>query len=195
MILDATCSRLRIWPKEADVRIDITRSARPDVQADARRLPFKDACFSAVYCDPPHLVIKGKASDRVSAEFRERARGYGEIDRFDRFSAWPSKAIWYDFCEKTNIEFARVLADYGMLFYKIPNGKSSSCINVQELLDRMTNFELRRDESVKSRGFFSRMNEKRGRPPTMIHYLALRKKSTPVGLPFSSRPASALPAR
>ncbi len=38
------------------VRVDIRRAAAPDVQADARRLPFADGTFAAVMIDPPYSV-------------------------------------------------------------------------------------------------------------------------------------------
>lgn len=38
------------------VRVDLRAAARPDVQADGRRLPFRDASFSGVLIDPPYSV-------------------------------------------------------------------------------------------------------------------------------------------
>ncbi len=38
------------------VRVDIRSAAAPDVQADARRLPFADGTFAGVMLDPPYSV-------------------------------------------------------------------------------------------------------------------------------------------
>ena len=38
------------------VRVDVRRVAAPDVQADARRLPFADGTFAGVMIDPPYSV-------------------------------------------------------------------------------------------------------------------------------------------
>ena len=38
------------------LRVDLRQAARPDVRADATRLPFRDASFAAVMIDPPYTV-------------------------------------------------------------------------------------------------------------------------------------------
>jgi ubiquinone/menaquinone biosynthesis C-methylase UbiE len=37
-----------------DVRLDMNPAVRPTVVADAARLPFSDAAFDTVLCDPPY---------------------------------------------------------------------------------------------------------------------------------------------
>ena len=36
------------------IRVDLRQDARPDVRADARCLPIRDACISAILIDPPY---------------------------------------------------------------------------------------------------------------------------------------------
>jgi SAM-dependent methyltransferase len=43
-------------PHGHGLRVDLRAAARPDVRADARRLPFRDAIFAAVMIDPPYTV-------------------------------------------------------------------------------------------------------------------------------------------
>ena len=42
MILDATCSYARVWPKHATIRIDIRPQTKPDIVMDATELKFSD---------------------------------------------------------------------------------------------------------------------------------------------------------
>ncbi len=66
-------------PRGHGMRVDIRQGARPDVRADARRLPFRDASFRAVAIDPPYTVeyaadLYGIEYARPSALLREAAR-------------------------------------------------------------------------------------------------------------------------
>lgn len=45
-----------LGPDAGGVRVDLHAEARPDVQADGRRLPFRDNTFRAVLIDPPWSV-------------------------------------------------------------------------------------------------------------------------------------------
>ena len=128
MILDATCSTKKIWPANATVRIDKSRNVRPDVQADARNLPFRPGIFDKIYCDPPHLIArKGWELEQpeVGAYFasvnRHRRGMYHQhiLNNYRRFGLWHSREDWLDFIEKTDGEFALALRTDGTLFYKL----------------------------------------------------------------------------
>jgi SAM-dependent methyltransferase len=170
--LDATCSLKRRWPEIADVRIDIDPAARPDVVADATRLPFAPGSFDRVYCDPPHFVrFDGDESwQRQFSEHRSRPRS-----KYARFSAWPNRKRWLDFCSRSASEFARVLVPGGRLVYKAPDGSRSHkrLIDYREVIAaaqsaglRLETFDLKISEGLMSRG-----NVRRGRSPTLVLYL------------------------
>jgi hypothetical protein len=174
-VLDATCSISRRWPQEADVRVDINPSAKPDVVADARYLPFRDGAFSDVYCDPPHLVGFGE-KDRSWNEDLDYVPGYA------RFSKWKERANWIVFMTRTNAEFARVLRTEGLLHYKIPDGTRSHgrMIDAGELRSFMSHFQTVSDVTKISDGHMARINRKQGKAPTIIHYLTMQKTSSQI---------------
>ena len=49
IILDATCSYARIYPKFATIRIDIRPQTKPDIVMDAKDLKFIDNYFDEIY--------------------------------------------------------------------------------------------------------------------------------------------------
>jgi hypothetical protein len=170
--LDATCSLKRRWPAEASVRVDIDPEARPDVRADATRLPFADRSFDRVYCDPPHFVrFDGdRAWQRQFHEDRGKARA-----KYTRFSAWPNRRAWRDFCTRSAAEFSRVLVAGGHLLYKVPDGSRSHkrVIDYREVIraTRGTGLDLETFDVAISEGLLSRGNVRRGRAPTLVFYL------------------------
>lgn len=170
LVLDATCSVGRGWPAYADLRIDIDPAARPDILANASRLPLKDGVVSEVFCDPPHFVAF-PGDVRWKLDFaRANPRG------FQRFSYWPTRAVWLTFLERSTAEFHRVLAPGGTLRYKAPDGSKSHgrMIDYREVCGQ-PGFELVQDRRVISDSVLTRRNRKRGRSATVVHYLALRR--------------------
>ena len=175
LVLDATCSRGRKWPLQADVRIDILSSVLPDITADACNLPFKSGRFAEVYCDPPHMVaFDGDSSWKEDWEAR-LPRG------FRRFSYWPNRAEWLTFLKRSGMEFHRVLIQGGTLHYKVPDGLRSHgrMIDVSEVRS-LPGFTVVSDVAVQSNSVLSRTNVKRMCSPTTIHYLTMRKGVRPM---------------
>lgn len=171
MILDATCSQYRKWPSHADVRMDILLSVRPDIVADACHLPFKDGCFSEIYCDPPHMVaFDGDVSWKQDWDSRLPTS-------FRRFSYWKNRVEWRRFLMASGREFYRVLIPSGKLHYKVPDGSRSHgrMIDVTEVR-QLTGFIVLRDETVQGNSIISRVNQKRGCRATMVHYVTLMKR-------------------
>lgn len=125
LVLDTTCSEKKVWPRFASLRIDIRSKAGPDVQASATNLPFRDALFTEVYCDPPHMIKKKKTSEEpvMSAWFASKNRKLYPHQHFlnciGRFSSWTSREEWLNFIQQTNAEFYRVLKPNGVLHYKL----------------------------------------------------------------------------
>ena len=109
MILDATCSDKKIWPRYASIRMDIRRDVNPDIVASACYLPFKDGIFQEIYCDPPHLIRNSEL--KPSSIYAKHS--------MNRFALWRTKNHWLKFATSTNKEFARVLKTSGKLEYKI----------------------------------------------------------------------------
>ena len=167
MILDATCSIKRIWPKVADVRMDISPLAHPDVVGDCKRLPFADESFDSVYCDPPHLT--GKAGIKRVMDPQKTT------PTFARYSRFENPAAWIRFVHAATNEFYRVLKPHGFLRWKLPDGSRShgTMVHYADAFD--PRFGTVADISVPSKGPFSRLNVVRGHRPCMIHYLTLEK--------------------
>ncbi len=174
MILDATCSSKRLWPAVADVRVDISRAAHPDVLADCRHLPFADATFDAVYCDPPHLV--GGRGTKWAAD---KASGGHMTADFQRFSSWENLDEWHRFVEEATAEFHRVLKIGGLLRWKLMDGARSHgrIIDYEHVFNGTLNgFEILADVRVFSRGPLARTNTKRWGSHSYVHYITLRKE-------------------
>lgn len=147
MILDATCSFGKIWPKHASIRIDVRSECKPDMVMDAKDLKFPDNYFDEIYCDPPHLIRKGGASQRIKTY--RRLSGRRTPDPFTRYGHWNNQEEWFEFAEKTNKEFYRCLKPKGLLYYKIT--EAGGCTKPSDLVQRMTNFELLEDRVVPSK--------------------------------------------
>ncbi|MDE1820985.1 MAG: hypothetical protein KGJ23_08425 [Euryarchaeota archaeon] len=168
LVLDSTCSQKRAWPERADVRVDVAKGARPDVLADDTRLPFKEGAFSEVYCDPPHLVGRGK----------KWVSDLSYIPDYGRFSRWGTFAEWFQFLEKVNGEFGRVLEPGGLLHFKVPDGSRSHgrMVDRGDLEVLLTGFTVVEDKRVQSDGHLARINKKRGKGPSFVHYVTLKRK-------------------
>lgn len=147
LILDATCSFRKIWPKSATYRIDIRPETNPDIVMDARDLKFPNNYFDHIYCDPPHLMRRGKDLTRIKVY--RRLSGRRSPDAFTRYGFWENEADWFDFIEKTNKEFHRCLKPSGILHYKITEG--GGCTKPLDLVQRMSNFELVEDRITQSK--------------------------------------------
>jgi hypothetical protein len=168
MILDATCSFSHIWPKHATVRIDIRPECKPQIVMDARDLKFPDNYFDEIYCDPPHFIRKNGTVSKMI--INRRLDGKRSPDPITRYGVWKNIEEWYDFIEKTNNEFCRVIKPNGILHYKMTEGKG--CMTITSLLNRMTNFELIEDKS-KYKGI-STMGK------GILHFLKFKVKFTEI---------------
>ena len=172
LTLDATCSSKRIWPAHADVRIDISPAAKPDFLMDARRTAFRDGTFAEIYCDPPHNVFPPSA-----VGFAAEHTGARGNPNYTRFSAWPSRAAWFEFLDGVNREFARILRPDGVLRFKCPDGTRTHSRSIARRdLTRLTNCECAADELVAQRGPFAAINRKMGRVVTPMHIVAFKKR-------------------
>ena len=142
IILDATCSFSKIWPKFATVRIDVRPECKPDIVMDAKDLKFTDNYFDEIYCDPPHFIRKAPLSPRI--KIVRRLSGRKSPDAFTRYGWWKSEEEWFDFIEKTNKEFYRCLKKDGLLHYKITD--AGGCTKPSDLIEKMTNFKVIEDK-------------------------------------------------
>lgn len=142
VILDATCSFAKIWPKHATVRIDIRPETHPDIVMDAKNLQFPDNHFDQIYCDPPHIIRDG---DLTRIKQYRRLQGRRSPDLFTRYGVWKNVEEWFDFVAKTNNEFYRTLKPQGKLFYKIT--EAGGCTKPLDLIIRMTNFRMIEDKT------------------------------------------------
>jgi len=161
LILDSTCSTLRAWPEQADVRIDISRKAHPDIVATACALPFADHVFDEIYCDPPH-----------------RVRPFGRDRKYDRFTTWNRYANWRRFLVAVDREFSRCLKPTGLLHFKISDGAIAASHMIRKTdLAGLTNFVEVSDYMVPSKGFYARSNQKLGRRPSIVHFVTLQPRA------------------
>ena len=165
VILDATCSYGRIWPKHATIRIDIRPEVHPDIVMNAIDLKFQDTYFDVIYCDPPHLFSPGK---QTIAVLHRRMGGRMSPTMFQRYGWWNTRKDWLAFIKGTNREFYRCLKRTGTLEYKILDGKGNGTTHLSELLEGMTNFTVVADRMTKSRTNFN-SNSK-------CHWLTLKPK-------------------
>ena len=142
MILDATCSDKRRWPKFASVRLDIRREVFPDIQADACCLPFRDRVFDAIYVDPPWVKDGGKES-KALWELREAAPLGG------RFGGFTKRNQFLKFIFGINCEFERCLKSEGRIHMKIgwhPSGSSNgSLLSKHGDIQYLSNFEVEQE--------------------------------------------------
>ena len=80
-----------------------------------------------------------------------------------RFGFWKTKEEWFDFIEGTNKEFERCLRQNGVLEYKIMAKVGNKFASSADLM-KMTNFEIIKDKTTKSRN----KNE--------VHWLTMKPK-------------------
>ena len=150
LILDSTCSTLKIWPRFASLRMDICREVLPDVCASATHLPFRDGVFSAIYCDPPHRV-----------GVTQEPKIFGKDKDYPRFGYWKSRKEWLHFLGLINQEFFRCLKTNGLFHLKITDGAvSSSTIGMRDVA-LLTNFEEEHIKRSASKGYFATLNKKK----------------------------------
>lgn len=152
MILDATCSFRKNYPKFATIRIDIRPETNPDIVMDAKDLKFTDNYFDEIYCDPPHLKRKG---EHKTESFKRRLTGRTSPGFWKRYGSWENKEQWLEFVEKTNIEFSRCLKPKGILNYKITD---SPIIKYEEFISKMTNFKILECKNVQSKSNLAKGN-------------------------------------
>lgn len=175
-VLDATCSLKRRWPEVADVRVDISLAARPDVRANATQLPFADATFTEVYCDPPFNIYR-------TGTKRDLAIRAKEGDDYGRFGHYETLAEWRSFVGALGREFARVLVPHGVLHFKVSHGireqgsqkgrLSGANVPYTDVV-ALPQFQLIEDLIVRARGPFAGL---KGSPPR-VHYLTLARRDT-----------------
>ena len=169
LVLDATCSDKKIWPRFANIRMDVRKEVKPDIVADARYLPFRTRVLSRIYCDPPHFIRRRLWEHQSKGKFFASVnRGIYPHEHFvnsmKRYGCWKSVKEWNDFVEHTNDEFARCLKEDGVLEYKIADGRHRDMTQRKDL-DVMNNFEVL--ESTITRSPFGK---------TPIHWLILKPK-------------------
>lgn len=175
MILDATCSFGRIWPRHATIRIDIRPEVKPDIVMDARQTNFPNAYFDEIYCDPPHLIA-GRELDLTKINNARRLSGrYKSSSMMERYGYWKFRDDWLDFVKDTNIEFARILKPNGILHYKITDGatkkgNTGGATHLTELVSLMDNFKVVNDAITNSGSKMKKSN------PTKVHWLTMKIK-------------------
>ena len=155
MILDATCSYHKVWPKLATVRIDIRPEVRPDFVMDNTKLQFPDAFFDRIYYDPPHLFRR--------SEIKKSAQLY---ELFQRFGLWNSREEFLDNLKGVNKEFHRCLKPSGELHCKFGVGDKSMCLSIDEILAQLTNFEIVRHKTTVSKSHLKMKNP--------VHWLTMK---------------------
>ena len=167
MILDATCSRRKIWPAHATLRMDFRVEMKPELVADDRALPFRSSSLDGIGCDPPHHIVKTINFDSLRAA-RKRGPHKGKPIMWEDYWYWPTRAEWLDFIAKTNNEFARALKPDGILQYKITDSPNPRSVHLAELLKGMTNFEVVNHTVTPSR---SRTDKR-----SFVHWLTMKLK-------------------
>jgi len=171
MILDATCSYKKIWPRHATIRIDIRPEVHPDRVLDARHTDFPDHYFDEIYCDPPHLIAGRKlVIDKIIAACIRSGRTRSS-SMFERYGYWITREDWHDFLRETNKEFYRILKPTGILNYKITDGKTErgykgGATHLHEM-DMMTNFKIIK-QRITSSG--ARMTKN----PSKVYWLTMK---------------------
>jgi hypothetical protein len=157
MILDATCSYAKVWPKTATVRIDIRPEVRPDIVMDNTKLLFPDAYFDRIYYDPPHIFRH--------STIKKNAALY---ELFQRFGIWNSRQEFLDNLAGVNKEFYRCLKPSGELYCKFGVGKKSMCIPIDKILSMLTNFTIISHHTTVSKSHLKAKNP--------VHWLTMKPK-------------------
>lgn len=137
LILDPTCGPASWWdefPYARVIKCDIRNPEAADVIGDATALPFQDAVFDEIWCDPPHLI-------------RNDTKNWNPT--YLRYGHWPTRHTWERFLDDVNGEFLRVLKPDGRLVMKIINGTDYRVIKCNDL-DRLTLWQTRDEEVWKS---------------------------------------------
>lgn len=153
IILDATCSFFRIWPRHATIRMDVRPEVKPDIVGDIRKTNFPSYYFDEIYLDPPHMIRKDNpehafAHDKMS--IKRRLSGRRTPHAFDRYGTWKTKKEWLEFLESINIELKRILKPGGKVRFKITCGEDRRIIK-REDMDRLTNFQVLKEKITKSK--------------------------------------------
>jgi len=164
MILDATCSYFRNWPKHATIRMDIRPEVNPDIVGDIRKTNFPDHYFDEVYLDPPHMIRKDPLflpHDKMT--IKRRLSGRRTPHMFDRYGVFTSRKEWIDFVKKTNVELARILKPGGLVHYKATFSDNRRYIK-REDLGLMTNFKVIEEKITKS---------KKPKSKCLVHWITL----------------------
>lgn len=175
LILDATCSDKKLWPRYASIRMDIERSKNPDIVADAKHLPFRSAVFERIYCDPPHFIrADGAFNPSLRRFYASVNRGKYPHEHFLnsmwRYGAFKTEAQWKEFVRETDSEFARCLRTNGVLEYKVADGKHGRMTTLKDVQS------MKRFTIIKDRISLSPFGK------TDIHWLTM-KPATPVASP------------
>ena len=110
-ILDATVNEGRFWrgSKRKIVGMDIDPKFEPDILADNRAMPCKDASFDVVVYDPPHIPNQGKDK---SKDFASR---FGLVVKSPLEHGYNLTHTFRPFLKEAH----RVLRPEGVLFCKI----------------------------------------------------------------------------
>lgn len=123
------------------VFLDRRKKVLPTIVGDAKHLPFIDKIFDKIYCDPPHMI-------RSDVKSRGKNPKIHTIEFFDTYGWFNKRIEWIVFIGRTNIEFARVLKDNGLLWYKIIDGKDRRITKLQDI-NYMDNFTIVEKEAVR----------------------------------------------
>ena len=182
VVVDTTCSTKRLWPKFADIRLDVNPEVHPDVVADTRRLPFHDNCIGVLYCDPPHLVKSDKnhfnffddsVYNKLNQEMKKGINGYR------RFFRWHGMKEYRSWLNLSATEFYRVLKPGGVVHYKTTDGSRShgNTIRVDDAKEVFCQrgFVLMEDDVHVSTGYLAKLNTKHYGSVTLTHYLIFQK--------------------
>jgi hypothetical protein len=153
LVLDATCSDKKIWPRFASIRMDIRRDVNPDIVASACYLPFRTGVFQAIYCDPPHIIdSRGWRPERIERLKKIQKERHNNFIDFVRFGIWRSKSEWFKFLSMTDKEFCRCLKASGQTIFKITNGRYNGMTKVSHF-SIIQHFEIIDKKFGKPRSF------------------------------------------
>ena len=165
MILDATCSYFRTWPRYATLRMDIRREVKPDIVASATHLPFRDNIFDSIYCDPPHLMRVG-LTGLQEMKRKRLLGGWSALTPFERYGFWKTQKEWLGFVRESGPEFARCIKESGSLHYKITD-------NIEPRNPRLSDLAAMPFSTVRDR--VSKSESNLGNGPR-VHWLTMRPK-------------------